>query len=98
MKVLVLGLPRTGTQCKLWPLLVHRFELRLNADSCPALADALTHIGFGPIYHMREVGKNHHQALWIEAIEAKFEGKGKPWGRDEFEKVFAGFEVPSTPS
>lgn len=42
---------------------------------------------------MREVGKNKHQALWIEAIEAKFEGVGKPWQREDFEKTLAGFEV-----
>ncbi|KAH8902140.1 hypothetical protein BR93DRAFT_887972 [Coniochaeta sp. PMI_546] len=71
MKVLVLGLPRTGTQ---------------------SIADALVQLGFGPVYHMREVGKNKHQALWIEAIEAKFEGVGKPWQREDFEKILAGFE------
>jgi hypothetical protein len=42
---------------------------------------------------MREVGKNKHQALWIEAIEAKFEGKRKPWGREDFEQILAGFEA-----
>jgi hypothetical protein len=42
---------------------------------------------------MREVGKNKHQALWMEAIDAKFEGVGKPWGREDFEKILAGFEV-----
>jgi hypothetical protein len=25
--------------------------------------------------------------MWVEAFEAKFEGKGEPWGRAEFDKV-----------
>ncbi|KAH9900612.1 hypothetical protein F4778DRAFT_739678 [Xylariomycetidae sp. FL2044] len=71
MKVLVLGMPRTGTQ---------------------SIADALDHLGFGPVYHMREVGKNKHQALWIEALEAKFEGKGEPFGRQRFDEILSGYE------
>ena len=42
---------------------------------------------------MREVGKNKHQALWLEAIDAKFEGIGEAWGREEFDKILASFEV-----
>jgi hypothetical protein len=25
--------------------------------------------------------------MWVEAFDAKFEGKGKPWGREEFDQV-----------
>lgn len=25
--------------------------------------------------------------MWIEAFEAKFEGKGKLWGKEEFDQV-----------
>ena len=25
--------------------------------------------------------------MWLEALEAKYEGKGKPYGRDEFDKL-----------
>lgn len=42
---------------------------------------------------MREVGKNNHQALWIEAIDAKFESLWKAWGREDFEKILADYEV-----
>lgn len=45
---------------------------------------------------MREVSKNNHQSLWIQAIEAKFEGKGNSWGRDDFEQVLEGSEVSLT--
>ncbi|CAI4211901.1 unnamed protein product [Parascedosporium putredinis] len=72
MQILVLGLPRTGTQ---------------------SLADALAILGIAPVYHMRDVGKNKHQDLWVEAIEAKFEGKGTAWTRDEFDRILSGYEA-----
>ncbi|KAJ4389609.1 hypothetical protein N0V93_007080 [Gnomoniopsis smithogilvyi] len=71
MKVLVLGLPRTGTQ---------------------SLADALTELGVLPIYHMREVGKSGHAQLWIQALEAKYEGQGDGWERQQFEQILAGYQ------
>jgi hypothetical protein len=52
-------------------------------------------LGATPVYHMREVGKNSHQDLWIQALEAKFEGRGFVWGRNDFEKILAGYEVRS---
>ncbi|KAK8124659.1 uncharacterized protein PG998_000418 [Apiospora kogelbergensis] len=70
MKVIVLGMPRTGTQ---------------------SLADALIHLGISPVYHMREVGKNQHAPMWAKAIEDKFED-GKPWGREEFDRVMGEYE------
>ncbi|TVY91637.1 hypothetical protein LAWI1_G007323, partial [Lachnellula willkommii] len=72
MEILVLGLPRTGTQ---------------------SLADALNILGYPKIYHMREVGKNQHQTKWIEALEAKFEGKGKVFGREEFDSFLSGYNA-----
>ncbi|KAI1082310.1 P-loop containing nucleoside triphosphate hydrolase protein [Whalleya microplaca] len=74
MKVLVLGMPRTGTQ---------------------SLANSLARLGITPVYHMREVGKNNHQGLWLEALEAKFEGKGEPWNREKFDQILGGFEALS---
>lgn len=58
-----------------------------------ALADALAELGQGPIYHMRDVAKNNHQRQWIAALEAKFEGRGSPFGRKEFEGFLGGFTV-----
>ncbi|KAK7701073.1 hypothetical protein SLS57_011878 [Botryosphaeria dothidea] len=40
---------------------------------------------------MREVGKNKHQQQWVAALEAKFEGKGKPFGREEFDALLSGY-------
>lgn len=42
---------------------------------------------------MREVGRNQHQGRWIEALEAKFEGKGTPYGREQFDEILGDFEV-----
>ena len=42
---------------------------------------------------MREVGKNKHQALWIEALEAKYEGKGELFNREKFDRILGSYEV-----
>jgi hypothetical protein len=96
MKVLILGMPRTGTQCKT-PATSMSEEIILTYTPPLALADALIEVGISPIYHMREVGKNKHQAFWIEALEAKYEGKGQPYGREQFDKILGDFEVRSFP-
>ena len=50
-------------------------------------------LGVSSVYHMRDVSKNHHQELWTRAMEAKFEDKGSPWTREDFEEILAGYEV-----
>lgn len=52
-------------------------------------------LGIGPIYHMREVGKNNHRETWIKALEAKFEGKGKPFEKEDFDELLGDFAVSS---
>lgn len=42
---------------------------------------------------MREVGKNKHQGLWIEALDAKFEGRGEPYDREKFDRILGSYEV-----
>jgi hypothetical protein len=42
---------------------------------------------------MREVGKNQHQQQWIAALEAKFDGKGAPYGRASFDAFLHDFDV-----
>ena len=59
-----------------------------------ALAEALNKLGVSPVYHMREVGKDKHEHLWIEALEAKFEGKGKPWStKEDFDRILENYQV-----
>ncbi|KAK8049281.1 hypothetical protein PG994_011011 [Apiospora phragmitis] len=100
MKVIVLGLPRTGTQCRLsTPLLPHlettsiitREPVTDIGSPLSALAEALIHLGISPVYHVREVGKNQHTPLRTEAIGAMFE-VDSPWGREEFDKILDEYE------
>lgn len=60
-----------------------------------ALADALLDLGISPIYHMREVGKNGHAQFWIEALEAKFEGKEYALERQKFDRILAEYQASS---
>jgi hypothetical protein len=30
--------------------------------------------------------------LWIEALLAKFHGQGKPWGREEFDRILGDYD------
>lgn len=46
---------------------------------------------------MREVFKNQHGSYWISALEAKYEGKGKPFERAEFDEVFGNYMVSTMP-
>jgi hypothetical protein len=92
MEVIVLGLPRTGTQCTYaYSRFILAFANCILLNS--AIAEALKILGYDNTYHMREVGQNKHQSQWIAALEAKFEGKGQPWGREEFDDIFKGFDV-----
>jgi Sulfotransferase domain len=49
---------------------------------------ALQMLGYKP-YHMAEAIKNARVDLecWVEGVEAKMQGKGKEWGREEFDKL-----------
>lgn len=49
---------------------------------------ALQMLGYKP-YHMAAVMKNPKTIMpcWNDAMEAKYEGKGRPYGREEFDKL-----------
>jgi hypothetical protein len=59
-----------------------------------SLLTALKMLGYNP-YHMVEAAKNADidMPCWIEGLEAKFHGKGKPWGREEFDILTGKFDV-----
>ena len=71
----------------------------LSLTSTSALADALELLGYGTIYHMREVNKNGHQKPWINALEAKYAGRGKVFGKEEWDDLLGNFagtsDIPS---
>ena len=61
---------------------------------------ALIELGFVDCYHMFSIiEENPKDAdLWVEAFEAKFQGKGKLWGREEFDQVLGHCMVFSFPT
>lgn len=59
-----------------------------------SLLTALRMLGYNP-YHMVEGMKNADVDLecWVEGVEAKFLGKGKLWGKEEFDKLTGKHDV-----
>ncbi|KAI5462831.1 P-loop containing nucleoside triphosphate hydrolase protein [Mariannaea sp. PMI_226] len=68
MKVLILGLGRTGTA---------------------SMRSAMKQLGYVDTYHMMNCSiENPPDALmWMEALEAKFEKKGKPFTREDWDQL-----------
>ncbi|KAL8945884.1 MAG: hypothetical protein Q9222_007637, partial [Ikaeria aurantiellina] len=64
-----------------------------------ALVTALKRLGYTP-YDFIDRLILDHMPLWDSALEAKFHNKGKPWGREELDRVVKGFDcvldVPCT--
>jgi hypothetical protein len=55
---------------------------------------ALKQLGYTPYHISAAVGSpKTNFRLWREALEAKFHGKGKPWGRAEFDKIFGPYDA-----
>jgi hypothetical protein len=54
-----------------------------------ATCAALRLLGINECYHgWQPIFDNpRDNEMWLEAIEAKFDGKGKPYGRAEFDKL-----------
>lgn len=58
-----------------------------------SLYQALQMLGYRP-YHMYEVVQSTaHMGIFEEALNAKYFGVGKPYGKAEFDKWFAEYDV-----
>ncbi|KAF2473762.1 NAD dependent epimerase/dehydratase [Lindgomyces ingoldianus] len=62
-----------------------------------SLKKALIKLGYRP-YHMSEaliatIRRERHLQLWDEALKAKFEGQGKPFTQEDFDKFLGDFDV-----
>ena len=68
-------------------------------DILSAMWVALQKLGYTP-YHMAEAMRNPQRdfPLWMEALDAKYKGKGQPFGREEFDKLLADVDVRTTPA
>ena len=91
MRVLVMGMGRTGTTGKslkqFWPSQVAGL-----IEPREALADGLRQLGFTPYDYLDRFDRDHLR-LWDDAMKAKFNGLGKPWGRQEFDELTGDFDV-----
>lgn len=55
---------------------------------------ALKQLGYNDTYHMMSVMENRMDGeMWIEAYEAKYFGKGKPYGREEWDQLLGHCQV-----
>lgn len=92
MQVLCLGLSRTSTMCQYCPhMCIWIYSLFYKT----ALYTALNKLGYRS-YHMLETGNNKkdkHYDCWLEALTIKYYGKGKPYGRAEFDKLLGKYSV-----
>ncbi|KAL8846594.1 MAG: hypothetical protein Q9221_008335 [Calogaya cf. arnoldii] len=70
MKVLIMGMPRSGTM---------------------SLVAALRQLGYTPYDFIDRILLGH-LPLWTQALRAKFQGQGKPWGKAELDRVVKGFD------
>lgn len=54
-----------------------------------ATSNALRLLGINECYHGWQplLGNPRDNEMWMEALEAKYDGKGKPYGREEFDKL-----------
>jgi hypothetical protein len=68
-QLLVLGLPRSGTQCK---SLSQLNNFAMVANHRKAIAEALMILEYHRVYHMREVADHEHQDRWARLIDKKY--------------------------
>lgn len=56
---------------------------------------ALQRLGYN-CYHMAETAENPGSIIhWLEALKAKYLGKGKPYAKAEFDKMLGNYSVGS---
>ena len=65
-----------------------------------ALRQALFDLEHSDVYHYSSVVRENvrDNELWVEAMEAKYHGKGKPYGRKEFDSLLGHCMVGTHPS
>jgi Sulfotransferase domain len=55
---------------------------------------ALFDLGYSDVYHYSHIYENPKDAeLWLEAFQAKYQGKGKPYGRREWDALLGHWMV-----
>lgn len=69
------------------------WEVLADCEPLKAIYTALKQLGFKP-YHLADAMQNPAKTVpfWMEALSATFE-KGKPFGREEFDKLMPDHDV-----
>ncbi|GLI77737.1 hypothetical protein PoHVEF18_006030 [Penicillium ochrochloron] len=80
MRVLVLGLSRTGTE---------------SEDIYLALRKALVHLGYNGTYHGYAAAVEHPRdcKLWLRAMRAKYDGEGAPFVREDWDLLLGDYQL-----
>lgn len=91
MRVLSLGLCRTGTEC-MYPYPAHGILLN---QSGTALTEALRILGYHEAYHGYQamITNPRDCAMWLTGLRAKYDGIGKPFGRAQFDQLLGHCQV-----
>jgi hypothetical protein len=63
--------------------------LGLGRSGTSSLRQALLDLGYADVYHFASLMQENPRdaEMWIDAFQAKFHGKGKPFGREEFDQL-----------
>src|SRR6266487_374447 len=70
-------------------------HLAMPRTGSVSMKAAYEELGLSTYHGFVYVERPDHQILWLRAIEAKFYGKGKPFGRKEFDEFLGEFAVLS---
>lgn len=64
---------------------------------CRALRLALEQLGYHKTYHGYSAALENPKdcEMWLDAMRAKFEGRGKMFGREEFDRLLGHCQVSS---
>lgn len=90
MKILILGLARTGTSCKSQ---VPQYFLKCQINNHQtALTAALQQLGYSP-YDWPDRCMLGHLPRWTEGLQAKYLGRGYPLEVDEMDQLTSDFDV-----
>ena len=101
MRVIVCGLMRTGTlsESPSHPYYYCHPWCKAGALTCIGMRAALRQLGIHDVYHMQTTGTSPSDIpLWMRAIDAKYNGKGK-FDREDWDQLLATHQVrkPSLP-
>jgi len=98
MQVLCLGMSRAATMCKPNPISIENGS-ETYGNCLSAMKNAFNTLGYKS-YHASEIrssGVPKAMMCWKQAIQNKYLGKGKPYGKAEFDKLLKNYSVRDSP-